>query len=272
MDDKLLNINYDIEPIIYTKAIDFKSLDELKKITDMDELYDVIGEFRFKGYEFLYRGLSDSSYKLLPTISWNNKDYSMEANILEDAKSICIKYGIDKYKLPNANENLFYMGICRHLGLYSRLIDWTAGFWTAISFLMDAKNIEKDGVLWILAMLRNGNNFENIDPFTDDDKVHILKEDFFLPEENVDIRSLPLGLLRRWRQNGYFTVQPQSTIYTPLNEIKLPDEMRLIKITISSSEKNILLKNEKIISENELIVDNNHPILKEIEELNRKFI
>ena len=103
-------------------------------------------------------------------------------------------------------------------------------------------------------------------------QIHILKEDFFLPEENIDIRSLPLGLLRRWRQNGYFTVQPQSTIYTPLNEIKLPDEMRLIKITISSSEKNILLKNKKIISENELIVDNNHPILKEIEELNRKFI
>ena len=192
---------------------------------------------------------------------------------MEKAKSICIKYGIDKYKLPKANENLFYMGICRHLGLYSRLIDWTASFWIAMSFLMDAKNIEKDGVLWILAMLRKENNFENINPFIDDNKLHVLKEDFYLPEEDNDgILGFPIEILRRWRQNAYFTVQPQGYIDIPFNEIVLPYGMKLIRIAISSVEKNILLRNKKIININELMIDEKHPIIKEIEELNYEFI
>ena len=33
------------------------------------------------------------------------------------------------------------MSIARHLGLKSRLLDWTAGFWIALSFFMELKAI-----------------------------------------------------------------------------------------------------------------------------------
>ncbi|MBR4089201.1 MAG: FRG domain-containing protein, partial [Bacteroidales bacterium] len=36
---------------------------------------------------------------------------------------------------------LYYMSIARHLGLKSRLLDWTAGFWIALSFFMELKAI-----------------------------------------------------------------------------------------------------------------------------------
>ena len=49
---------------------------------------------------------------------------------------------------------MYYMSIARHLGLKSRLLDWTADFWVALSFLL-YDNLDLDGTLWIMAQRNN---------------------------------------------------------------------------------------------------------------------
>lgn len=277
--NKIVNnfYNIDINSSFSIDALNYKSLGfverVIKSIDDIDKLCNVIAEFRaLKGYDFFYRGLPDENYKLLPSIVWNNvKDYLQEKDILKKAKLICKKYGCDEYKLPIFNENLFYMGICRHLGLYSKLMDWTTDIWCALSFL-NIGDEEKDGVLWVLATSRKDIQPEEIDPFVDDNKIHILKENYYLPYESNDITDQPLGIFRRYRQHGYFTIQPKNFIDTPLNEMTLPSGMELIKISIPSKVKKELSNCDKIIKKEKLLIDKDDPIIKEIEFLNQQYV
>ena len=275
--DVLHSYDIDIETSPCTNSYNYTSLDEINKIIesidDIEKLIKVIAEFRaLKGYDFFYRGLPNNNYKLLPSIVWNNvKDYSQEKIILEKAKLICKKYGCDEYKLPIFNENLFYMGICRHLGLYSKLMDWTTDIWCALSFL-NIGDEEKDGVLWVLATSRKDIQPEEIDPFVDDNKIHILKENYYLPYESNDITDQPLGIFRRYRQHGYFTIHPKYSVDIPLNEITLPKGMELIKISIPSKVKKELSNCDKIIKKEKLLIDKDDPIIKEIEFLNQQYV
>ena len=95
----------DIESTSCIKALNYNSFScfkrEMRSINDIHELEHAIAEFRgMNGYNFLYRGLSDSSYELLPTIVRNDvKNYSQEVSILEKAKLVCRKYGYDKFSI-----------------------------------------------------------------------------------------------------------------------------------------------------------------------------
>ena len=270
-------LDLDIQSQLIVKACNYQSLDDIKRvlesIEDIEELYCAVSEFRgMNGYNFLYRGLSDSSYELLPTIVRNDvKDYSQEVDVLEKAKSICKEYGCDKYKLPTFNVNLFYMSICRHLGLYSRLIDWSADLWSSLSFLMSENNLDKDGALWIMAISRKDIQVEEIDPFIDDNKIHVLKEDYYIPDECI-ITDQPLGIFRRYRQHGYFTVSPKDSIDIPFERITLPNGMELIRIIIPSTTKKMLLGYEKIVDVRNLMIDDNNSLLKEIKLLNHEYL
>lgn len=270
-------LDLDIQSQLSVKACNYQSLDDIKRvlesIEDIEELYCAVSEFRgMNGYNFLYRGLSDSSYELLPTIVRNDvKNYSQEVSILEKAKLVCRKYGYDKYKLPTFNDNLFYMSICRHLGLDSRLIDWSASLWDSLSFLIKEDDFDKDGVLWIMAISKKDIQIEEIDPFIVDNKVHILKENYYIPNEN-SVTDQPLGIFRRYRQHGYFTVSPKDSIDIPFERITLPNGMELIRIIIPSTTKKMLLGYEKIVDVRNLMIDDNNSILKEIELLNQEYL
>lgn len=241
-------------------------------ITSLDDLSDLetmIGLFRSQGYKFLFRGHADKSFSLLPTIVRNKvQKYSQEKEILESFKPICKSFGYDEYRMKSFDENLFYLGIGRHLGLFSRLLDWTAGIYDALSFLMDESFQNKDGELWILAFKDDQLHLENRDPFLiDDKKVHILQEHYYLPNEN----SLPLGIYRRFRQHGFFTVQSEELLHNPLSDFAEKSGFSLINVSIPKETKALLKDCNRLISLDWLYVDNEEPILKEIHKLNAMF-
>ncbi|MBQ6574142.1 MAG: FRG domain-containing protein [Bacteroidales bacterium] len=77
-----------------------------------------------------------------------------ESHIFNIFKKICKKSEYAKFKLKNSDDDMYYMSIARHLGLKSRLLDWTGDFWVALSFLL-YDNLDLDGTLWIMAQRNN---------------------------------------------------------------------------------------------------------------------
>ena len=249
-----------------------KSLSDIQMIaTSVDDLFEIewkLAALRaFKGYDFLFRGHSDETYKLRSTIAREQLQNTLrEKEVLESFKAICKFYDYEKWRLPTFNENLFYLGIGRHLGLHTRLLDWTASYWKAISFLMD-DNREKNGELWVLAYDRRVVQPIDEDPFVNDDKVHILKEAYYLPNDD----NPPIGILRRARQNGYFTVQKKGLLDVPLEELAEQSGFQLIKIGIPKETKDLLDGYEGLVSVDWMYIDRNPPVLKEIEQLNEEY-
>lgn len=250
-----------------------RSLSDIPKtitsIKELDDLKTMLGWFHSQGYHFLFRGHADKSFRLLSTIVRNKvRDYSQEKEILESFKSISKSFGYDKYYMDSFDENLFYLGIGRHLGLFSRLIDWTAEIYDALSFLMDDMFVDKDGELFILAFQKDEAEFENRDPFLiNDNRIHILQEHYYCPDET----DFPLGIYRRFRQHGFFTVQAENLLNVPLDELEEQTGISLVKVSIPKEIKALIKGCDNLVSLDWLYVDKDEPVLKEIDILNGKF-
>jgi hypothetical protein len=133
---------------------------------------------------------------------------------------------------------------------------------------MDDMFMDKDGELFILAFQKDEVELENCDPFLiDDNKVHVLQENYFLPDET----DFPLGIYRRFRQHGFFTVQAEEMLDIPLEKLTEQSGFKLFKVAIPKEAKAFLKGCKELISLDWLYVNNDEPIIKEIERLNDRF-
>lgn len=268
----LMDLDIESQSIINENSIP-RSLSDIPEtitsIKGLDDLKTMLGLFHLQGYGFLFRGHASKSFDLLPTIVRNKvRDFAQEKVILESFKSICQSFGYDKYWMKAFDKDLYYLGIGRHLGLFSRLLDWTAGIDDALSFLMDEKFMDNDGELYVLAYQKEKLILENRDPFLiNDNKVHILQEHYYCPDET----DLPLGIYRRFRQHGFFTVQSEGLLNVSLSDLAKQSGFSLINVSIPKDTKALLKDYDRLTSLDWLYVDKDEPILKEIDNLNGKF-
>lgn len=179
----------------------------------------------------------------MPTISrpFNGKDLKeKERCILSEFKIEAAGKGWLEYKLENEDEDMFYMAVGRHLGLPCRLLDWTSGIDVAMSFLVRDR-LDITGTLWVLMFDNRKVQYENIgfSPLSIyDEKLHIVKESNIIPD-GKSLSDTPLGIARRYRQNGFFTVTSDKNIDIPHNKINT-DGIMFLRIDISSETKSIL--------------------------------
>lgn len=234
----------------------------LSSIEQVSELYESLAFFRsLRHKHFFFRGHSDASYKLISTIGrLNLSNYSIEHELLENLKNVLQS---DKYQLfrkPSFNEELYYYGIGRHLGLICRLLDWTAGFWEALSFALH-NHREKDGSLWIM-MLPNDYPLENRSPFSIiDNGIHLLKEDYYYPDESL---TFPLGIQRRSHQHGFFSVVKESWISSPLNDIPSNSQVEFHCFIIPKESKHLLRQDQRLVDVNKwLYISDEDPVTRQ---------
>lgn len=199
---------------------------------------------QMKGYHLLYRGHASNKFELVPIVGRKNPIngnlLDSEALCFNDYKNKIVKQEWIKYKVPSYNDDLFYMSIGRHLGLYCRLLDWTARLETALYFASsDVNCMCENGHLWI--MFYRDKIYAastKLDPF-DTESVSLIKEDYITPDDK-SINDFPLGQLRRFKQNGFFTIVPTNLLTTPLDKIPL-NNMVLRKLEITANAKNDIL-------------------------------
>jgi len=204
--------------------------------------------YQTSGWHFFYRGHASTCFKLLSMVG---RKPPLNGDILESEQSCFNNYlqliknenWLD-FKLKIDNEELFYMSIGRHLGLDCRLLDWTSSLDTALFFATSNEKLYKeDGHLWMIAYHGEIKDFNVVrTPFTVNE-LTLVKEDYYLPDDNL-IENQPLGILRRMRQNGFFTITPSYQLTTPLNKLET-DNIHFIPFEIKANAKSDILKNVK---------------------------
>lgn len=217
-------------------------------ISSYKDVQSIIEEVAFKrmgGCTFLYRGHASTSFKLLSMVGRkmpiNGNLQVSELNCFQDFVKLAKKRDWLDFKLNSCNKELFYMSIGRHLGLDCRLLDWTASIETALFFATsEEKLLEEDGHLWIMAFNESIDNSKTKnDPFTVDE-LTLIKEDYYIPDDHL-IKDQPLGILRRFRQHGFFTITPFKQLTIPLDEID-NEHFHFYPIVIKACAKNEILE------------------------------
>ncbi len=201
-----------------------------KIINNYQDALDIRKELAPKqtsGWHFLYRGHASTRFELLSSVGRkqpiNGKWLDGERKCLNEFKDLVKDEDCQQFKVPSYNEDMFYMSIGRHIGLDCRLLDWTAKLETALYFAAsDNKHIEEDGCLWVMCYPDSiDDSGAKIDPFNVNE-IKLIKENFW-SKNDTPINSQPLGIARRFSQNGFFTLTPTNQITMPLNELGFGD-------------------------------------------------
>lgn len=195
---------------------------------------------RTSGMHFLFRGHASTSFALLSMVGRKPHLYGnlldSERQCFNEFKELIQEENWQKFKIKNYNDNMYYMSIGRHLGLDCRLLDWSASYETALYFAaFDKKRSKEDGHLWVMCYENDiDDSNAKIDPF------HVnsftLVKECFWSEDDLPINNYPLGIVRRFYQNGFFSILPSYQLTTPLDELDL-DNVHFIHFTITASAK-----------------------------------
>lgn len=202
-----------------------------------------------KNKELFFRGHSNYSYSLTPSIGRIDFFDAEKANLINIEKSMLDairRRGILKME-GNENgisglkdfPNLELLVHAQHYGMKTRLLDWTTNPLAALWFSC-IENIDKDGAIYILDYDKSS-----------DDKIKILSsESAPLENKKTYIFLAKLNNKRILAQNGCFTVHGiKDNKIIPLDE---EEEFKssLTKIKIPSKEKPKILANLNVLGIN----------------------
>lgn len=245
----------------------------IESYKDAVDCRSYLAPYQMKGCHFLYRGHASNSFELLSMVGRKNpiddKLMENEKKCFNEYKEIVKDKGWENFKKQSYDKDMFYMGIGRHLGLDCRLLDWTASLDTALYFASSDEKYEREnGHLWIMGY--NGtidDTNAKVNPLDIDD-VALIKEDYLLPS-NKTMANFPLGELRRFAQNGFFSIVPSDMLTTPLDKIQM-DTIKLIKVEITSDGKKDILK-QLPKSYSDFLYKENSELETEIKKINSKY-
>lgn len=202
----------------------------IKSIADLD---GYIGDLNQKNVlannvELIFRGQANENWLLYPQIS---RSYfksilskKIENKIMYDFNKLIKKYKLNKFlQYNNMNSWESYYEL-QHLGLPTRLMDWSNKLHMALFFSVeDPKYDNTNGVLWIFNLTEKY--------LFGEDKKHL-----YINKNPLNIRTSMIinptmvyttryndfiGIRRKLIQNGKFLLQPKSLTLIPLENSKL---------------------------------------------------
>ncbi len=171
----------------------------------------------------MVRGHSNVDYKLNSGLYRINKDLGIVRNAENSIFNCFINYGdpyCNKFYENKGWNSLFLM---QHYGMYTRLLDWTDSFITALYFAVIGKERGKDACIWMLAPIELNNSckehiydgddrgYDNVRLLTMDTLPIRIKEYRNYFDSHIDIPSFAIvprrSNERLVSQNGFFTVR-----------------------------------------------------------------
>jgi hypothetical protein len=251
-------------------------IDDIHKLNDLVAYYQT---YNCSKYIPFFRGESQIRpirCGLARTFKTSRELIEIEKNVYND---FIISISFKKYLRDDSYDRNFkyfskWINIfqSQHLGLKTRLIDWTQCFNTALNFVVtNEKKINQEGVLWVYKCpdnedyLINFNDYENYLYYNSDPyklKQTMLIKHYTLIDNNY---SILLGEKLRFRQDGSFVLLSNNDLIIPFEDHK-KFKIFIDKLIISPKLK--LEIREKIMTDdfNYFVkVDNIHS--KEFEEL-----
>jgi hypothetical protein len=202
----------------------------IKSLKELDSYVDNLKQKNIfaNNNEMVFRGQANKKWLLYPQISRSYFKSILSKNtenkILFDFNKLIKKYRLNKflqYNKINSWESYYEL---QHLGLPTRLMDWSNNYYMALFFSVeDPKYDDTDGVIWIFHLTEKY--------LFGEDKKHL-----YIYKNPLNIRTSMLinpaivyttryndfiGIRRKLIQNGKFLLQPRSLTLTPLENSKL---------------------------------------------------
>lgn len=242
--------------------------------TDALSIRHQLVSYQMQGWKLLYRGHASSDFQLVSTIGRKkpiNYNLQISERLCFESFKELIQQSIQDllhYKLKSYNDDMFYMSIGRHLGLYCRLLDWTASLETALYFCASDEHYANDlGRLFVLMTKDISTTHASENPFEIEDFT-IVKEDYLIPA-NLSIENFPLGIMRRSRQNGFFTISRIHTSEEPLYHLQRA-ETQIFSFDITPNAKKEILANVERNDEY-LYINDKEEILENVKAINSRY-
>lgn len=229
----------------------------------LDQLYEIINANRSHGWSsFLtfFRG-QIFDWPIKPNVTRNpslsdeqileiEKEAFSEFTSYSEGLRILEHFEKDSTKHAQDWHNLFQ---AQHLGLYTRLTDWTQDDRSSMFFAVDDQKeefLEANGVIWIYKcpyypeddLLINFNETDETYHFFDQNpfelkKAYVIKHYAQFSDDVEDYA----GEIRRFRQDGSFIISTSKDISKPIEELEYVSP-HLVKIFIKPSLKREIIK------------------------------
>lgn len=221
-----------------------------RRIKSIKDLYPIIEEIRWarfgSNHMEYYRGHEQRSYKLLPGLCRNDVEFAVlkekERLLFDDFVQLSQERVINEVHIPFNGDyrnhelrNLWYIYIqAQHLGLKTRLMDWSLDPFTSLIFIVDDDQYYGiDGSLWVYFCPRGFiYNYPDMESITrqhplEIDRNAMINHPLHLPEDGDTNYA---GERRVMRQSGRFWIQPLEQSIISLDEQKniVPHLMELI--------------------------------------------
>ncbi len=205
---------------------------EVNGISNLAKILNDVSMFKKEYGTVWFRGHNDARYKLNSGLYRISTELSKIREAENNIFNCFINYGDSYCSRFYENKEWNSIFLMQHYGMYTRLLDWTDSFITALYFAIKNKKIGNKACIWMIAPIQlnnkcknlyqqgNENRYDNIGLLTVDtlpDRIKNYKSYF---EGHVEIDSFAIVPRRSndrlLSQNGFFTVQGTKGI--PLEE------------------------------------------------------
>jgi hypothetical protein len=261
------------------KTIKVSTIQQIEKL--VDEIQTNLAPTGRTQFIENYRGQSNNSYKLVNGIGRANLPYStlrrrekrLFNHYVRKVKKKKINYIQNPYN-KNKYKNIvewFYQYQAQHIGIKTRLMDWTMRWEVALLFAVyEEKYFGIDGQFWVFICPRefviNSGNLEelyNFNPL----KIrgnYMINSPFYQDPEGREI----IPERRRMRQHGRFFTQSFKNSLIPLEEQKEINPY-LTKVIIDGNSKEQMKKDLGRITADWLYYRHDETIDEEINKMNK---
>lgn len=207
---------------------------------DIDRLKLEFARLRMSGCKSLFRGQADKAWSINCSLRRYLEKFSKEdlwerfLGAFVEFSTIISGKGWERFKLKHENDVFYNLSIARHLGLPCNLIDWTSSLEVAIMFACSDESI--DGAVYALCGELNLNKAPIDTNPINVDKTLVACKEFDLIPDNNNLSDLPVARMRRFRQNGFFSIISKKDLIADFTQM-LPGSVALQQIVIPADMK-----------------------------------
>ena len=158
---------------------------------------------KYRNNSYVFRGVSDSTYSLIPKVGRKKHFLDKERDIFHQFKRLAYRY----IPYPEQKSELDFLSIAQHHGLPTRLLDWSSNPLVALYFsLIGEENITNDGAIYILDTSKLTNLSEYVSEVED---IDIAVYDCIQNIDKVFLLEHNCTNERLEAQDGLFTIHMQ---------------------------------------------------------------